>query len=462
MIKLSFNYRNLLGCLSLALLFVMTGCTMHPAGETQLRRTALRAGKFFAKPYHQRQLPPLPIAATPRQLVAYALVDNTGVQQAYWKWRSAIEQIPQAGTEPTTVMLNAGTLLTNGAASLANSTIGASNMGSSDIRWPSKMSVQAKRALRNALAAGWKYQSARFALRRDVLTAWYRYVRTTLLLRLTQRQLQVVNSAVLLRQAAISTGGSTVNWLSDQNSVDTLRAGISALRAKLPQLLARLNALLGRPAGAPLIPPAALPPLHLLKLTDNQLLRLAVQRNPDLRALRELQKAGHLTIQRAKMQYIPNFDLGLSTSLDGTVQNLTGAMVMPIFQYQSINASIAQARSDLRATNVALRGKQVNLDAALTIDLTALHNDQSRQRIFSRQILPRVGMIASLARTDYQQGTTGIQGQIQAQQMELEIQGTMLDLQTDALERMADLDAIVAMPLNHLPAKKKSVVAPHK
>ncbi len=442
---------------AVVLLFAgLAGCTMHPAGESHLRLAAARAGKPFAKPYLQRHLPQLPVKATPHQLVAYALVNSPVVEQAYWNWRSAIEQIPQAGTEPTTVMLNAGTLLTNGAASLANSTLGVSNMGSADIRWPSKMSVQAKRALHQAMAAGWKYMSARFALRRDVLTAWYRYVRTFQLLNLTRRQLVIIRSAVLLRQAAVSTGGPTADWLTDQNSMDTLRVRIAALKAKIPELLARLNAVLGRSATAALDPPFALPAVKAPSLNDAQLLRLAVRRNPELEELRQLQKSGKLSIQRAKMQYIPNFDLGLSTSLDGTVQNLTGALVMPLFQYQSINASIAQARNDLRAANAMLRGRKINLAAELTIDLMSLHDDQLRLRIFSRKILPRVNMIASLARSNYQQGAAGIQGQIRARQMALEIQATMLDLQADALERMADLDAIVALPLNRIPVHKKA------
>ncbi len=446
-------------CVIVLLLASLTGCTMHPAGESRLRLAAARDGKPFAKPYAQRHLPPLPIKATPDQLVAYALIHNPAVEQAYWNWRSAIDQIPQAGAEPTTVMLNAGTLLTNGSASLANSTLGVSNMGSADIRWPSKMSVQAERAFHQAKAAGWKFMSARFALRRDVLTAWYRYVRTFQLLNLVQRQLVIIRSAVLLRQVAVSTGGSTSDWLTGENSIDTLRVRIAALKARTPSLLARLNAVLGRSATAPLDPPSALPAVEALQLNDSQLLQLAVRRNPDLQELRQLQKSGKLSIQRAKMQYIPNFDLGLSTSLDGTVQNLTGALIMPLFQYQSINASIAQARSDLRAANAMLRGRKINLDAELTIDLLALQDDQLRLRIFSKKVLPRVKLIAYLARSDYQQGTAGIQGQIRARQKELEIQAIILDLQTDALERLADLDAIVALPLHHIAVPNRAAAA---
>lgn len=433
--------------LALLMPVLLAGCTQHPPGEMQLRRTALKAGRPFIPPFAQRHLQPLPIKPTTRQLVDYALLNNPRVQQTYWKWRAAIEQIPQAGTEPTTVMLNAGTLLTNGTASLANSTLGVANMGSADIRWPSKMSVQARRALQAAYAAGWQYQSARYRLRRRVLNAWYRLVRTALLLKLQRHELTLVHTVVLMRQAAVSTGSHVRGWLTDMDSVDTLQLRITSLQSQMPIFLARLNALLGRAADAPLNLPPALPAAATPRLSDAALWSLALRRNPGLHALERLQKAGHLSIRRARLQYIPNFDLGLSSSLDGTVQNLTGALVVPLFQYQAINASIAQAQNNLRSTNAALRNQDITLAARLLIDLTAFRNDQARLRIFAGQILPRIKVLTSLARTDYQQGTATIREQIQAENMELRIRTAILKLHADALERRADIEAVIATPL---------------
>lgn len=78
---------------------ILSGCTVVPRGENRLRRAAAIAGKPFEKPYAQRHLPPLPLNATGNQLVQYAVLNSPYVEKAYWQWRTAIEQIPQAGTQ---------------------------------------------------------------------------------------------------------------------------------------------------------------------------------------------------------------------------------------------------------------------------------------------------------------------------------------------------------------------------
>src|SRR5690242_7370281 len=91
----------------LALLALSAGCTSHPPGEQEERAAALRAGKPFN--HRDRQtLPPLSASPTPDEMVRYALLTNAHLEQKYWEWRSAIEQIPQDGTQPTNLVLFAG------------------------------------------------------------------------------------------------------------------------------------------------------------------------------------------------------------------------------------------------------------------------------------------------------------------------------------------------------------------
>lgn len=427
---------------------LLAGCTVVPKGENRIRQQAATAGKPFEKPYAQRHLPPLPVNATPAELVRYAVLNNPDVEKAYWKWRAAIEQIPQAGTQLTTLMLSAGTTLQNGQASLANTILGAGNMTSADIRWPSKLSADAKAALQAARAAGWQYRAEIFAVRRDVLAAWYRYAQTSVVLRLATSQQALLNSLAALSKASISTGGRNPGqWLAARNSINQLQTEIIELRNRLPRDLATLNALLGRAAAASLNPPDTIPNIAPPTMGSHDLLMLALRRNPDIRGLRRFISADRISIRRAKLQYIPNFDLGVSSSLDGTAQSISSALVVPVFRYKAINASIAQARDRLRGEQAALRGKQVDLDARLLIDVIALRNDHAQLALFAGKLLPRVKMINSLAQTNYQQGIGGIQEQVRAQRKLLEIRAVVAELQADQDIRIADIDAIIAAPL---------------
>ena len=427
---------------------LVAGCTVVPKGENRLRHSAAIAGTPFAKPYAQRHLPPLPLDATGNQLVRYAVLNNPDVEKAYWKWRAAIEQIPQAGTQLTTLMLNAGTTLQNGQASLANTILGAGNMTSADIRWPSKLSADAKAALQAARAAGWQYRAEIFTVRRDVLAAWYRYAQTSVVLQLASTQESLLKSMAALNKAGISTGGRQPGqWLAAQNSIDQLQAEIIALRNRQPRDLAALNAVLGRAANLPLTPPGAIPTVAPPANSSHALLMLALRRNPDIRGLARFVSADRISIQRAKMQYIPNFDLGISSNLDGTAQSFTSALVVPVFRYKAINASIAQARDRLRGQQAALRSADVNVTARLLIDVLALRNDHQQLSLFAGRILPRLKLINSLAQTNYQQGAGTVQDQLKARQELLVIEQTIAQLQTDQDIRIADIAAIIAAPM---------------
>ena len=427
---------------------IPSGCTVVPRGENHLRRAAAIAGKPFEKRYAQRHLPPLPLNATGNQLVQYAVLNSPYVEKAYWQWRAAIEQIPQAGTQLTTLMLNAGTTLQNGQASLANTILGAGNMTSADIRWPSKLSADAKAALQAARAAGWQYRQAIFTVRRNVLSAWYRYAQTSVLLRIADAQLSLLHSMALLNKAGITTGGRQPGqWLAAQNATDQLRTQLIALRNAELRALTQLNAALARTANAPLNPPRHIPAVAPIAMSNQALLLLALRRNPEIRGLRRFVAADRISIRRAEMQYIPNFDLGISSSLDGTAQSFSSALVVPLFRYKAIDASIAQARDRWRRQRATLRGKQVTVASRLLIDLLALRNDEQQLALFKKSILPRVRLMALLAQGDYQQGVVGVNPQVNAQLKILEIRRTIADLQTDQDLRVADIDAIIAAPM---------------
>jgi hypothetical protein len=103
-----------LNCLLLAFaVAAIPGCTAHPQGENDERQSALAAGKPYEKPIEKREIPTLSDHATSRELVRYALLTNADLEQQYWQWRSAIEQVPIDGTAQTTLAISFATTLDN-------------------------------------------------------------------------------------------------------------------------------------------------------------------------------------------------------------------------------------------------------------------------------------------------------------------------------------------------------------
>ena len=169
-----------------AALLAAVGCTLHPQGETAEREVAVKAGEPYQHPLEDRHLPGQrsPRSATPDELVAYALLNNADLEQKYWDWRSAIEQIPQEGTQKTNLMVTYNGMISNGTTEAAMNTLGIGNDAMNNIVLPDKLETAARVALETARASGLRFDQARYDLQNKVISAYIDYALTTELVRL--------------------------------------------------------------------------------------------------------------------------------------------------------------------------------------------------------------------------------------------------------------------------------------
>src|SRR5690349_15047307 len=97
--EMAMNKKSLLRRMVISALCAgLAGCTVHPNGEREERNSALHSGQAYEKRFEARHVTPLPENPTSEQLVEYAMLNSADLEQRYWEWRSAIEQIPQDGT----------------------------------------------------------------------------------------------------------------------------------------------------------------------------------------------------------------------------------------------------------------------------------------------------------------------------------------------------------------------------
>ena len=428
----------------------ISGCTFMPRGAHTLQRQAVLAGQPFLKPPNERNLPPLSAVPAPRELVRRALLNSPDVEAAYWRWRAAIEAIAQRGTEMTVPALGTTVSLKNGAASYGSTMLQLANMSSAPIEWPSKPLAEARAALQRAYAAGWQYRRAQFAVRRQTLDAWYRLVADSAMLDLLRRDAVLLRELDAFARARIEAGAaSPTAALTIENGRTQLRARMAAVSAQLPADRAALNRIIGRPVGRPLRVPEKLPRSMLPPGDLTRMLTLAVRRNPDLAALRRDIHADRIDIERAKMNYIPDFTLAAATSLDGITQNLGGAIMFPFVRYQAINAAIRQNRDSLRESEAELRSARLGIAAQVVTDLVMVQSDARQINLYESVFLPRLQRLADFARTDVEQNRAPIDELVQIERTRIEVGETILELRLNEAERQADVDALVAARLEN-------------
>jgi outer membrane protein TolC len=424
----------------------ITGCTVHPIGERKERASALATGKPFLTPTSQRLRPDLPAKPTPDDLVRYALLTSPELEQRYWEWRSAIEQIPQDGTPETTLAINAASSITRGRTGLADTVLTAQNMPSVMIPWPGKLTAAARRALENARAAGLRFRKARFDLRAKVLVAWDDYALNAELIRLEQADAALLRTTVMVVEARNRSGaGRQQDLLKARNELDLSRNDIAAMQAQLPVQRAALNALLDRAPEAPIPVPSVLATTRPILESDAQLLALAARQNPGLAVLSREIAGRRQGIELARLQYFPDFAVGASSDLAGVTQGLMGMFSVPLLRHEAINAAIAQAQANLRASEAMRRQAHNDLNAQVVLDISTLRDADRQLDLFDHTLLPRARQVVNVARSAYEAGQASLLDWLDSERSLIAIERLVANLRIAREKRLADLEAIATV-----------------
>lgn len=419
------------------------GCTIHPPGEWQERQAALSASRPFQKRIEDRVVAPLPENPTPDDLVHYALLTNPDLEQRYWEWRSAIEQIPQDGTQATNLALFGNVGIMNGRTSSDRTTLSVGSDPMANIVLPSKLETAARRALENARAAGWRFRKAQYDLRNQVLTAYYDYALNVELIRLEQSNAELLRTTVMVVEARNRAGAaSQQDLLKAHNELDLSRNEIANMQAQLPFERAALNALLSRPPEAALPIPAAIPASPPLAGTDRDILALAARRNPELTALADEINGRKTGVRLAKLQYLPDFSVTLGSDLAGVGQSLAGMVVIPVLRYEAIRAAVEQAEANLRASEAMRRQAANDLGARVVMDLATVRDADRQLDLFDHTVLPRARQVVTVARSAYEAARASLLDLLDAQRSLIAIERLVANLHATREKRLADLEAI--------------------
>jgi outer membrane protein TolC len=427
---------------------LLAGCTVHPQGETEERHAAIEAGKPFAARPEQRKIPALPDNPSPDDLVRHALRTNADLEEKYWEWRSALEQIPQDGTQATNLTLSANLGISRGKTGLDRATLVAGNDPMADIVLPPKLSTAARRALENARAAGIRFRKTQFDLRSKVLSAYYDYSLTAELTRLEQANFQLLKTTAMVVEARNGAGAAgQQDLLKARNEVDISDNEIANMRSQIPAQQAALNAFLSRPPDAPIPLPANIPAPRPVTYNNEQLLALAAKQNPELSALAREVGGKEEGIALAKLQYLPDFSISAGSDLKGIAQSLFGMVTVPLLRHEAIDAAVAQAQANLRATEAMRRQTGNDLNAQIVMDLTTLRDADRQLNLFERTILPRTRQMVTVTRSVYETGHATLLDLLDSQRSLISIERLTANLRVVRAKRVADLEAITAQEL---------------
>ena len=215
-------------------------------------------------------------------------------------------------------------------------------------------------------------------------------------------------------------------------------------------LQSRLNALLRRPAHAPLAEPQRLRPLPPAARLDYATLDQRLQaRNPLLFAETARVTAAEKSRELAYRNRYPDFSVGVSPIQTGSRVNQWDLMVeinIPL-QQESRRSQEREAQSMLSAAQSRQQATQNQLQADLAENIAALDAAQRIEKLVRGSLLPQAQMTFEAALAAYENGKVDFATLLDAQRQIRKARLDELKAQTDAQVRLAEIERLLGEDL---------------
>jgi cobalt-zinc-cadmium efflux system outer membrane protein len=211
--------------------------------------------------------------------------------------------------------------------------------------------------------------------------------------------------------------------------------------------LAALNALLNRAPDGPLAVPGALAVGRPLVGDDAQILAMAAESNPELKAESREIAGRHVAIERAKQEYLPDVGINVTTDLAGVAQTVLGSVSAPVLRYQAIDAELNQAKANLRAADAKRRQAVHDLASEVSADLAAVRDAERQADLYEKTVLPRAREAVNAVQNAYGNGHATLLELLDAQRSLIALRQMIAELRTEREKRVANLEAAAGQVL---------------
>lgn len=375
----------------------------------------------------------LPEDATFDDYVRYAVIHNPALEAAFYRWRAALERVPQARA------------LSDPQASFAvvidQMDRSAQYMGerysiSQMFPWFGKLKLRGDMALEEAHAEGRRFEAARLELIDRVGRVYFEYAYLHQAIAIARENLELLIRLESVSRAMYRAG--TVS-LSDVNraqvEIGRIEDQVRSLEDLLGVAVGDLNAVLGRPVQAylPPVPPGSSTQkvTDSLDYSDEHWIDLAKQYNPELASTRYDATRERHGAELSRKDYFPDIMLGVEYARDGSARMATmdggGSDMLSLMV--SINLPIRREKygAGLRETMARfgeatrqMRSREHNLESELKRALYEYRDSGRKVELYGGTLLPKANESLSITEAAYRTGDTGFSDLIDAQRVLLE------------------------------------------
>lgn len=404
-----------------------------------------------------RATEPVADANAPRTLPAYlryAAIHNPGLKAAFEEWKAALEQIPQAQALPDpkfTYGYFIERVDTRQQAGIMQ-----------EFPWFGKIEARTDAATAAVKASQRRYEARKLELFSQVKDVFYEYAYLANAIRIATDNVELMRHfEEVARARYVTAAAAHPDIIRAQIEVAKLEDEKIALERLRVPTVARVNAVLNRPADEPL-PWPEVEPNRPAEVDRAELVAMLGQRNPELQAMGfDVERLGR-EVDLAKRSYYPDIGVGVEwMDMDGDAMSdndevLLGVELnLPIWR-RSYRAGEQQARAAARRARYEKSQLENDLIERAERALYEFDDSGRKLRLYEEVLVPKAEELVGASETAYTVGTIDFLSLIDAQQTLLQYRLQRERVYANCWQRLAELEMLAGTELPPAGATDKS------
>ena len=271
--------------------------------------------------------------------------------------------------------------------------------------WPGKLRARNQAAQREADTARDAVSETERRLEADAKRAFFDLAFTERSLVVNDRERVLFEAMVQSTEVKYRVGKAPqAAMLKTQSELLTVENERLDLDRARDEARARLNALLDRPADAPL-PATAMPPSRVAMPGDADLVQLALDHRPELRLAKDAVAEASAKLDLSRRDSNPELAVwaGYMVNIRGVDTFTTGiSTTLPIFSTRRRNASASAAEFELAAKKAALDAARRKTEADVRVALLQMQAAERHARLHANKLIPLAELTLQSAQAAYQ------------------------------------------------------------
>jgi len=315
--------------------------------------------------------------------------------------------------------------------------------------YPGKLSLQRRVALTEVAMAEAALKAKEIEIATMVKEGYYKYLFISESIKIVEEIKDLLSRMTKIAEIKYATGEVTQqDVIKAQVEVTMLINEIIDLEAEREVVRAEIKTLLNRPQEAPLSEPAGIPKKRV-DIKRDELVRMALEINPDLQMMRYEIEANRLGVDLARKNYYPDFMIGVAPIQREGRFDAWDAMFqvnIPIWRGKYAN-QVGEAMSMVDALESKLEAKENIKTAEVVAEVTRVESANKIISLFETTLLPQAELSFDSALKNYQTGKVDFLTLLETERALKKTRIEYIDSVMTYYKRVASLERVVGKDL---------------